>query len=872
MLKIVFLILIQIVITSSYDYDEDVLVKSCEQSENLAHAYLREAKRGLEENVPNVRAAQMAVLYAAISSNILGNESHPGNQPLFKELVRVLESTNGAARRSFPPFVLRPREGRRRERVAIVSLCDYDPIQTKLASLSIHNKVEYTKRHGYELFVETKSLDNTRPHAWSKIRAMSKYLETGRFDWVMWMDCDSFFMNVNLRLEHVLDNAYDLIISEDGAMLNSGVFFIRDTAWSRDFLKHPHTHTHTHRYGSETNPLIQHPWWEQASMMFWLNYDGDITQQHVKYLSQRAINSYPPEIASQLRDPITGNTLHGEYQEGDFIISFSGCKIYFEKSKCERFFAHYHGVASRYFLLNHGTTRQNQFQVHVEYPLRNQKITRSESEIKIRLKSLHENTEGPTLCVSFDSKDGVGTCTVLERDQDTISFSMKDLTIGRHEIRTRVMIDGMTTSNVDIVSFEVWDASGCTIFDPQCFNMSRCMNDRHEFRPTLYIYPDSDNDENDAMTKSAYRLQMSRLHHSLLSTFRDLGRQDDDDNNNNIVIVENPQQACLLLTSVDTLCLHNSCSNSNTSRHLASLPHWNNGRNHIVIHLSDHSPSFDFGAAILFRSSVSETESRTQFDVTFPLLYYRCWFPPLLHLNRFDTSKILTNKEPRPVTLSFRGALYDVPETHHAYVRKEIARYFHNNKYNDVIIETYCVVNATECLTGESRVFEFSRSCSEFSDSSSSSSIGSSNNYDELLLSSKFVLIPPGEGHHSYRLYEALQAGAVPVIVGNAALPFGSFSSTEWTKSALRIDHVSRLSELVSYLREMPQEKWLEMSESGVRLFRKLFASESVVCRKLCVCVCVCVTQWSMFLHLFIHLPTHSTARQCRHGNQEATS
>ena len=405
------LVLTQVLTSFSYENhnlvkNEDILHRSCKQSEDLTYMYLREAKRGLETDAPNVRAAQMAVLYAAITSNILGNESHPGNPTLFKELVRVLESTNGAARRHLPPFVLPPGiEEQKRERVAIVSLCDYDPMQTKLASLSVHNKVDYTKRHGYELFVETKSLDGSRPHAWSKIKAVSKYLETGRFDWVMWMDCDSFFMNVNLRLEHVLDSAYDLIISEDGAMLNSGVFFIRNTAWSRAFLGRV--------YGSDNNPLIEHPWWEQASMMFWLHHDEASTAQHVKYLSQRAINSYPPEIASQLRDPITGNTLHGEYREGDFIISFSGCKIYFTRSKCERFFTHYHGVANQYFLRN-SAEQDDRFHVRVSYPLQNQRITRSKSEIEIRVVTSEFVTmDSGTLCISFDSEDGVGTCACV---------------------------------------------------------------------------------------------------------------------------------------------------------------------------------------------------------------------------------------------------------------------------------------------------------------------------------------------------------------------------------------------------------------------------------------------------------------------------
>ena len=30
----------------------------------------------------------------------------------------------------------------------------------------------------------------------------------GEFDWVMWMDCDSYFQNTNLKIEHVLELAH----------------------------------------------------------------------------------------------------------------------------------------------------------------------------------------------------------------------------------------------------------------------------------------------------------------------------------------------------------------------------------------------------------------------------------------------------------------------------------------------------------------------------------------------------------------------------------------------------------------------------------------------------------------------------------------
>lgn len=51
----------------------------------------------------------------------------------------------------------------------MVTLCDYNATQTRLAALSISNKVAYCRRFGCSVHVETCSLDRSRPIAWSKV-------------------------------------------------------------------------------------------------------------------------------------------------------------------------------------------------------------------------------------------------------------------------------------------------------------------------------------------------------------------------------------------------------------------------------------------------------------------------------------------------------------------------------------------------------------------------------------------------------------------------------------------------------------------------------------------------------------------------------
>merc|ERR1719409_174403 len=99
-------------------------------------------------------------------------------------------------------------------RVAIVSVCDYDAAQTPLARLSQINKERYAKKYGYDVIVYEKAPvfqdpltvlltepASYRPAAWSKVDAILTTMAQSKHDWILWMDCDSFFMDEEVRLD-----------------------------------------------------------------------------------------------------------------------------------------------------------------------------------------------------------------------------------------------------------------------------------------------------------------------------------------------------------------------------------------------------------------------------------------------------------------------------------------------------------------------------------------------------------------------------------------------------------------------------------------------------------------------------------------------
>ena len=294
---------------------------------------------------------------------------------------------SGAPPRTSPHFDAQPAA----RRIAMVTLCAYDAADSPLASLSMHNKVEYAARHGYAFFGETSVADSTRNAKWNMISLIQKYLQqpddaaTGRnkYDWVFWIDCDSFVMNPAVRLEDLLDRALgrhgegtvseigggagegaaggdfhdcggeeeesragetgigssggatgpadefvgpDLVLTEDGTMLNTGFAAVRNTRWSRHFLSTV--------WGDDSNMFIRHVWNEQATMQFIVHHMSSTQRwRHLRYLTQRECNAYAVEF--------TDSAVHEAYATGDFIVAFSGCRTYLSAAECNALIRRY---------------------------------------------------------------------------------------------------------------------------------------------------------------------------------------------------------------------------------------------------------------------------------------------------------------------------------------------------------------------------------------------------------------------------------------------------------------------------------------------------------------------------------------------------
>ena len=207
-------------------------------------------------------------------------------------------------------------------RIAIATVCDYpdpDHVLFGIEKVSKRNRDFYAKKHGYTSIFLTNSSSSTggRHPVWSAIALPLLLLERHpEFAFVMWMDCDALFINFEEKIEKLIARAgreKDLIISEDGRGLSGGNWIVRNSNWSRKFLR----------------SILENPSFDlfdlrdQFGLLWTLlgpsswQRDGGIFPKYpdeVGLVPQRLINAYPFALC---------RPSHHCFEDGkDFIVSF----------------------------------------------------------------------------------------------------------------------------------------------------------------------------------------------------------------------------------------------------------------------------------------------------------------------------------------------------------------------------------------------------------------------------------------------------------------------------------------------------------------------------------------------------------------------
>ncbi|EHK18356.1 glycosyltransferase family 34 protein [Trichoderma virens Gv29-8] len=220
----------------------------------------------------------------------------------------------------------------------VVIVTVIDPTQYPNAYLKTvkENREQYAAKHGYEAFVAKAYDYDTKgaPQSWSKLMAMrhalAKFPEC-KFVW--YLDQDAYIMDVNKSLEehllgqrkleslmiknypvvppdsiiktfsHLRAEEVDLIVSQDTSGLVAGSVVVRNSQWGKFFLE------------TWMDPLYRSYNFQKAER----HALEHIVQWHPTILSKLAL------VPQRTLGPYTRTDKGDAYQDGDFVVMFSGC-------------------------------------------------------------------------------------------------------------------------------------------------------------------------------------------------------------------------------------------------------------------------------------------------------------------------------------------------------------------------------------------------------------------------------------------------------------------------------------------------------------------------------------------------------------------
>lgn len=175
-------------------------------------------------------------------------------------------------------------------RIGVFSLCEYGPASPMfwLLERSRRNREAYCQRHDYgmEWTSQRPRTARSRHPVWGQLAGPLELLQTtnSRYDWVLSMDCDSLFTNLDVTIDSVLyrfaaretpwgklelDPEVHFLISEDGRGLAGGNWIVRNSLEGQQLLQSV--------YGPDDvsqNPFLSHDLRDQFSLLWHLVRPG----------------------------------------------------------------------------------------------------------------------------------------------------------------------------------------------------------------------------------------------------------------------------------------------------------------------------------------------------------------------------------------------------------------------------------------------------------------------------------------------------------------------------------------------------------------------------------------------------------------------
>jgi len=174
---------------------------------------------------------------------------------------------------------------------------EYGELKAKyIYPISVDNKARYCNIHNFQLFVGGKNEKiemEKRSSRWNKVAWLIELLQTNKFDMVIWMDLDAFFIRANVNIMELIDSNFDLHFTMDGTensftdifpKVNTGFFAIKNSEFSLNFLRLVWDDNDDGKGESDQNSF---------NKILWKVLSQDQRTTHLKIYARSVLNAFP---------------------------------------------------------------------------------------------------------------------------------------------------------------------------------------------------------------------------------------------------------------------------------------------------------------------------------------------------------------------------------------------------------------------------------------------------------------------------------------------------------------------------------------------------------------------------------------------------
>ena len=188
------------------------------------------------------------------------------------------------------------------------SHCHNGPAFTEIAKITSQSTEKYCDLHGYDYLILDENPDTSRQISWGRTFLVKEYLK--KYDWILYLDSGIMLMNHTIKLEHLIDERYDVIVAANEGKIdriNTGSILWKNSEASYHLIDMMYSDGEFANVG----------YWEQSTLIKLLKANPTLLDKplsdRVKIVSPRVLNSHY-------------HFWFGDenYQHGDFLVHMAG--------------------------------------------------------------------------------------------------------------------------------------------------------------------------------------------------------------------------------------------------------------------------------------------------------------------------------------------------------------------------------------------------------------------------------------------------------------------------------------------------------------------------------------------------------------------